>query len=185
MNIKVGISRLHVHLTEDDFEILFNKENLTKKNDLTQKGQFAANETVTIKGPKNELKNVRIIGPFRNYTQVEISKTDAYFLGVNPPIRTSGDLDGAENITIINGNKEITRESCIIANRHIHITKEEQQKLGLNDKVKIKVKGDKPTILDNVYLKLGDNSTTELHLDTDDANACLLNQQDEVEVVNE
>lgn len=185
MNIKVGISRLHVHFTEDDFKFLFGDQKLTKKNDLTQKGQFAANETVTIKGPKGEIKNVRIIGPFRNYTQVEISKTDSYALGLNPPIRTSGDLENAEEITIINNDKSIKRKACIIANRHIHITKEEQERLGLHDKLKVKIAGDKSAILDNVYLKLGKDSVTELHLDTDDANACLLKQQDEVEIVNE
>ena len=181
--MKVGISNRHVHLTEEDLKILFDKD-LTKKKDLSQIGEFACNETVTLKTNKREITNVRIIGPTRNYTQVEISKTDAYSLGLNPPIRTSGDLEGSETITIIGPMGQITKECCIIANRHIHINKELRKQLNLENKdiVSIKIGGIKGGIIDNVYLKEKENFLLELHLDTDDANAFLLKNGDEVEI---
>ena len=183
MKIKVGISNKHIHITEEDFKALFNHTNLTKRNDLSQHNEFASNETVSIKGPKGEFNNVRILGPFRNYTQVEISKTDAIKLGIDPPIKPSGDLDGAAEIEIINNNAHITRKCCIIANRHIHLNKEEQNKYRLNNPCTVKINTEKPAILENVYLKIDDNYNLELHLDTDDGNATLLKTGDEVEII--
>ena len=101
MKVNIGISNRHVHLTKEDVEILFGHD-LTKLRDLVQAGQYACHELVTIKTEKDQIENVRVLGPTRNYTQVEISKTDAYKLGLNPPIRTSGDLANSENITIAN-----------------------------------------------------------------------------------
>ena len=127
MNIKVqlGISNRHLHLTKEVYEMLFDEE-LTIKKELGQPGEFASNQTVTIKGPKGEMANVRILGPFRAYNQVEVSSHDARSLGVNPPVRKSGDLAGSENITVIGpkGSIDLT-ESCIIANRHLHMSTEE------------------------------------------------------------
>ena len=183
MKVKVGISNRHVHLSEEDFKILFEDKELTKKKDLTQKGQFAANETVTVKGAKNEIKSERMLGPLRSYTQVEISKTDSYLLGVNPPVRDSGELDDACEITIINNDKSITRNACILATRHIHITEELKEEYNLKDTCKVKVGNTKPTILEDVHVKTDPSYRFELHLDTDDGNACLLNQQDEVEII--
>lgn len=181
--MKVGISNRHVHLTKEDLEKLFNSE-LTKKNDLTQTGEFACNEIVTLKTEKREIPNVRIIGPIRKYTQVEISKTDAYFLGLNPPVRNSGDLDGSDVITIIGPKGQITKQCCIIANRHIHITKALRKELNLENKetVSIKINGIKSGIINNVYIKEKEDYILELHLDTDDANAFLLKNGDEVEI---
>ena len=187
MKISVGISNRHVHLTKDALELLFGKDfKLEVQKELSQKGQFASTSLVTIKGPKGEIPNVRVLGPVREYNQVEISKTDSFKLGVNPPVRNSGDLSGSFPITIIgpNGILELN-EGCIIATRHIHISYDDLNKIGLpnNSKVQIKINGEKGGILDNVYLKASENGTLELHVDTDDANANLLNQGDLVEVI--
>lgn len=184
MKIKVGISNRHIHITKEDYKILFNKEELNKRNDLNQPNNFAAIETVTLKTNKNKIENVRILGPFRNYTQVELTKTDSYKLGINPPVRASGDLKGSENITIEGPTGEITKECCIIADRHIHITKEDYEKYKINkDTCQIKISGEKGAILDNVHFKVTEEAYMELHLDTDDANAMLLSQNDEVEII--
>ena len=185
MKVNVGISNRHVHLNEDDYKLLFGNNPLTKRNDLTQPGMYACNETVTIKGEKRTIENVRVLGPMRSYTQVEVSKTDAYSLGVNPPVRNSGDLDGAYPITIIGPCGEITRNACIIATRHIHVDKNIRKEHGLENisNVKVKILGEKGGIIENVYLKDSDEAYFELHLDTDDANAHLLKQGDEVEII--
>lgn len=185
MKVTVGISNRHVHLCEDDYKLLFGDIPLTKRNDLTQPGTYACNETVTIKGDKRSYENVRVLGPLRSYTQVEVSKTDAYYLGVNPPVRNSGDLDGAYPITIIGPKGEITREACIIATRHIHVSesvRKEHNLIGIK-KVSVKIGGEKGGIIDNVYLKDTPEAYFELHLDTDDGNGFLLKQSDEVEIL--
>ena len=185
MKISVGISNRHVHLNKEDYELLFGDIPLTKRNDLTQPGMYACNETVTIKGSKRSIADVRVLGPLRNYTQVEVSKTDSYSLGVNPPVRNSGDLVDAVPITIIGPKGEITRNACIIATRHIHVDKNIRKEHHLEgiDKVSVKIGGEKGGIIDNVYLKDSDEAYFELHLDTDDANGFLLKQNDEVEIM--
>ena len=187
MKVSIGVSNRHIHLTQEHLEYLFGKGyKLKELKKINQPGQFASVETVTIKTEKSSIDNVRILGPIRNYTQIEISKTDAYKLGLNPPIRESGEITGSEKITVVGPKGELNLdEGCIIATRHIHITFEELEKLGLknNSTVSIKIGGDKGAILDNVYLKASEDATLELHLDTDDANACLISQGDEVEVL--
>ena len=185
MKIKVGVSNRHVHLCESDYSILFGNNILQKKVDLNQPGEFASIEVVTIRGKKGEISNVRVLGPFRNYTQVEVSKTDTFKLGVNPPVASSGDLDHAEEITIIGPMGEITRQSCIIANRHIHVDHEIIKQYNLQDikEVKVSIDGDKGGILDHVLIKESPHAYFELHLDTDDANAFLLKQDDLVEII--
>lgn len=185
MKISVGISNRHVHLSFDDYKALFNNTNFTKRNDLTQGMEFASTLTVTIKGPKGEISNVRVLGPLRSYTQVEVSQTDAYKLGITPPVASSGNLEDASNITIINGPNMIERKCCIIQNRHIHLNKDEQLKYKLfKDVYEIRVGGVKGVILENVHLKVNDNFNFELHLDTDDANCCLLKNGDMVDIIN-
>ncbi len=189
MKVNVGISNRHVHLNRETLDLLFGDNfELEILKELSQKGQFASKQTVTIKGPKGQIENVRILGPVRPYNQIEISKTDSFKLGLNPPIRNSGDLSGSEKITIIGPNAEITlNEGCIIATRHIHISFDQLSKLGLknNDMVAIKTNTEKSSILYNVYLKASEDATFELHLDTDDANANMLKQGDEVEIIYE
>lgn len=186
MNIKVklGISNRHLHLTKEVYDMLFDEE-LTIKKELGQPGEFASNQMVTIKGPKGEINNVRILGPFRPYNQVEVSRHDSRALGVNPPVRKSGDLAGSDNITVIGpkGSIDLT-ESCIIANRHLHMSTKEASVYNLkNDqKVKVVISGDKSGIID-AYAKITDNGATELHLDTDDANAFLLKGDEVLDII--
>lgn len=183
MEVIVGISNRHVHLNKEDYNILFGSEEMHNIKDLVQPGQFSSDKKVTIKNGDREIKNVRVLGPIRSYTQVEISRTDSYFLKVNPPIRTSGDLDSASILTIIGPKGEITKPCGIIANRHIHISPEEVKKYGLEDTkyVKVKVNGEKGGILNNVHLKVLEPSKLELHLDTDDGNGFNLKTGDTVE----
>ena len=182
MKVKVGISNRHVHITKKDFKTLFGKETLDIKNELYQPGYFSSTKTVTIKTNKDKIENVRILGPFRKYTQVEISKTDSYKLGINPPIRQSGDLKDAEKITIVGPQGEITIPCCIIPTRHIHISKEDYKKYFNSKKTcSIKIEKEKTTILENIELKIENKALAELHLDTDDGNACLLKQGEEIE----
>lgn len=185
MKVNVGISNRHVHLNNEDYQILFGDIPLTKRNDLTQPGMYACNETVTIKGNKREYSDVRVLGPNRSYTQVEISKTDAYYLGVEPPVRNSGDLSDAALITIIGPKGTITKKACIIATRHIHVDKNvrmEHNLLGINE-VSVKIAGEKGGIINHVYLKDSEKAFFELHLDTDDANGFLLKNGMEVEII--
>ena len=185
MKVMVGISNRHIHLCEEDYKLLFGDKPLTVRNELKQPGMYACNETVTIKGSKREISNVRVLGPMRGYTQVEVSKTDAYTLGVNPPVRNSGDLDQAAPITIIGEKGEITRNACIIATRHIHISKSDRVKYNLSgvDKVSVKINGEKSGVIDNVYIRESDEAFFEMHLDTDDANAFLLKNEDLVDII--
>lgn len=169
MEIKVGVSNRHVHLTDKDVEELFGVGyKLTNRRDLSQEGQFACEEVVTLKTEKNIIERVRVLGPTRKYTQVELSKTDSDFLGLNPPVRDSGDLENSENITIINGEKSIYREnSCIIAARHIHANYEELKNYNTNDIVSVKTKDG--YVIDNVHIKKDGNYSLELHVDKDEA----------------
>ncbi len=188
MKVNIGVSARHVHVTKEDLKILFGEEaTLTKKVDLSQPGQYACNEQVIIKGPKGQIERVRILGPERGEMQVEISKTDSFALGIKPPVRNSGDLDGAAEITVIGPKGEITKNAAIIASRHLHINTEDAKKLGIIDKkfVTLKVGGEKPGTLENVYVRVNDAFAYELHLDTDDANAFLIKNGDEAELIIE
>jgi len=169
IKIPVGVSNRHVHLTKETVEKLFGKGyDLSKRRDLSQTGQFACEEVVSIKNNNKTIDNVRVLGPIRNYNQVEISKTDALYLELDPPIRNSGDLENTETITIIGPKGEIKCEnSCIIATRHIHINSNDYPNLFDNDIVKIKTKDNK--IMDNVYVKKDPYFVLELHIDKDDA----------------
>lgn len=180
MKVKVGISNRHVHLKEEDINILFGKD-LEKLKDLSQPNNYITNNFVTIKTDKSSIENVRVVGPKRNYTQIEISKTDAYKLGIDPPVRTSGDLSESEIVTLIGPCGSIKTNGCIISDRHIHITLEDKVKYNLKDKVNLKINGVKKGIIE-ANLKIGENSFFELHLDTDDANAFLLKNGDELEI---
>lgn len=187
IDMNVGISNRHVHLTEDDFKKLFNNKKLEAVKYLNQPGQFASNLKVTIKTGKSEISGVRVLGPLRDYTQVEISKTDAYKLGLNPPVRESGNLKGSEDITII-GDNEITLKECtIIATRHIHASEEDLVKYNLDasKKYKVKINGEKGGIINNVSIKVSDKAFFEMHLDTDDGNGHLLKCGDTATIIGE
>ena len=185
MKISVGISNRHVHLNDEDYKVLFKDTKMDIRNNLKQPNQFASTLTVSIAGEKGIIENVRVLGPNRDYTQVEVSKTDSYKLGVNPPVRDSGDLAGSSLITIIGPYGKIKKECCIIANRHIHVDKNiiKEHKLEGIKEVKVKLSGEKSGIIEHVHLKETEEAYFELHLDTDDANAFLLNQDDIVEII--
>lgn len=187
IDVKIGVSNRHVHLKENDFKILFGENAcLEKNNDLTQPGEFASTSKLTIKTVKGEIPNVRVLGPFRSYTQVEISKTDAFKLGINPPVRESGDIEGSAGLTLIGPNGSIDlKEGCIIATRHIHLTNADIEKYNLSGVkyVDVLVEGLKGGILKNVSLKVSDNYLFEMHIDTDDANAHLIKQGDIVQII--
>ena len=172
--VSIAISARHVHLTEEVYDKLFDND-LTVRNNLNQKGEFAANEVVTLSTAKNRIDNVRIIGPKRSYNQVEISATDARKFGLKPPVRRSGDLSNAEMITISTPKGSVTLPVCIIAERHVHMTPKMANELGVKDKdiIKLKLDGIKSGIID-IKVKVKDNAYFEVHLDTDDANAFLL-----------
>lgn len=185
MKVILGISNRHVHLTKEHLSILFGENyELKKFKNLNQPNQFLSEERVTLKTEKGTLENVAIVGPLREYTQVEISKTDSINLGLNPPIRTSGDLKNSETITIIGPNGSVTTGGCIIADRHIHITPKQKELYGLNDTVSILVNGSKKGIISDVHLKVSEESYYELHLDTDDANAFLLENGQVLEIIS-
>ena len=187
MKVSVGVSNRHIHLTQTDLEILFGKDyKLEVVKPINQPGQFASSALLTIKTDKSTIENVRVLGPVRGYTQVEISMTDAYKLGIKPPIRTSGDLENSETVTLIGPNGELeAKNSTIIADRHIHITPKQKEMYGLNGKeyVSVLIPGEKGCILNKVYLKESEDAYFELHIDTDDANANLVKNGDIVEIL--
>ena len=177
MDVILGISNKHIHLTKEDYEQLFGKEEkLEVDRYLLQPEQFASLSYVDIKTEKNRIKHVRVLGPLRSYTQLEISKTDAYFLGIQPPIADSGELENASTVEIIGPNSSITRKCAIIPNRHIHISPEQKKEMGLEDvsEVDVYFPSEKETTFHNVKLKVVKDAVLELHLDTDDANGAFL-----------
>jgi acetate kinase len=189
MKVPVGVSNRHIHLSQEHLDILFGPGyQLRKLKDLKQYGQYAAEETVTLIGPKGKINNVRILGPVRKQTQVEVSRTDSYLLGVDPPIRDSGDLKGSAGITIKGPRGEVTiDEGVIIAFRHIHFSLEDAKRFGVKDKqlVKVEVEGTRSLILENVLCRVHKDYRLEFHIDTDEANAAGLRTGMEVEVIVE
>ncbi|RMD58902.1 MAG: phosphate propanoyltransferase [Nitrospirae bacterium] len=176
--IPINVSAHHVHLSKEDFEELFGKgAKLTPGKPLYQPGQFAAKETVSLIGPKGRIDNVRILGPFRNKTQVEISCTEQFKLGLHAPIRDSGHLEGTPGI-IIEGPKGRVElpEGVICAKRHIHMSPEEAEKFGLHDgdTVMVSIEGEgmeRELIYGDVLIRVSPNYKLEMHVDTDEANA--------------
>ncbi len=186
MKVSIGVSARHIHLCEKDYKILCGDKKIVKVRDINQPGMFVSDDTFTIKTEKGEFNNVKLLGPLRSYSQVEISLTDAYKLGLNPPVRTSGDLKGSSPITIVGPCGEVNLdEGCIIADRHIHLTKEMKEYYGLKgDKVSVLVPGIKGGVMHNVDLKISDEAYFEMHIDLDDANAFMLKQGDIVDIID-
>jgi len=187
IKIPVEVSARHCHLSQKDLEKLFGVEcQLGELKELSQPGLFACKETITIKNNSCVLKNVRIIGPERQETQIEISKTDAIFLGIEAPLRISGDIDGSPGVTLIGPEGEVVLEKgVIIAKRHIHCSPEEAKKLLLKDGdvVSVKVEGERGVVFNNVKIRTGKNYCLRLHLDTDEGNAAGINKEIEGELI--
>jgi acetate kinase len=178
--IPLSISAHHVHVNQADFEILFGKgETLTPVSDLSQPGQFAAAETVNLIGPKGSVNKVRILGPFRKESQVEISRTEQFKLGIDAPIRDSGDIEGTPGIILEGTAGRVKLEKGVIcAKRHIHSNTEEALALGLRDKdvVMVKVKGVRTLIFGDVFVRVHPEYKLDMHLDTDEANAAQITE---------
>ncbi len=187
MKINIGVSARHIHLSKEDFEILFPNEQLNVYKELSQYPNYASDKKVIIKNNDRKIENVRVIGPLRNETQVELSKTDCYYLRINAPLCNSGELENASEIEIINGNKSIKRKCVIIQNRHIHMSYEESEKYGYKDDqiVRVRIDSIKGGIMDNVHIKLGEKFITELQLDTDDANAFMIEDDTKGELLDD
>lgn len=173
--VKVEISARHIHLTKEDFEKLFGVgAELTVRKELSQPGMFAANETVDIKDDEFEMKDVRIVGPIRNYTQIEISETEARNFKINPPLRKSGDIEGSPGMTVIGpkGRIEIDK-GVIVAKRHVHMTPDEAREIEVKDGdiLRVKVEGDRGLIFENVVARVHETYAWAMHIDTDEGNA--------------
>ena len=187
LSIPIGVSNRHIHVSRKDLDTLYGEGyELTKFKDLKQPGQYASNEFVKIIGPKGKFPNVRILGPIRNETQVEISISDGFKLGIKPPIRESGKLKDSAGFKIVGPKGEIVKsQGCIAALRHIHMDKKTAEKLKLKDKdiVEVKVPGERYTILGSVLVRISDNYELEMHIDMDEANACNLKNNDTVKII--
>lgn len=186
--VPVGVSNRHIHLSAEHLEILFGKGyELTPIKDLSQPGQFACKEQLTIVGPSlRPIEGVRVLGPVRKESQVEISRTDSFTLKVKPPVRESGDIKGSAPITIIGPKGTVTlSEGCIIANRHIHMSEEEGKAFGLKDGdyVTVEVNGERRTTFYDVQVRVNKAFRLEMHIDTDDANAAGIGNGFKVKVI--
>lgn len=169
IEINVAVSNRHVHLTREDVNILFGEGyELSVRNYLSQKEDFASNETVDLKTDKGIIEGVRVVGPVRDYTQVEVAKSDALILGLNPPVRDSGDLDNSEDIILVGpkGEKKI-KNGCIIAINHIHANNDELLGYKHNDVVSVKTKDG--VVINDVHIKKHDSFSLEMHIDKDNS----------------
>lgn len=187
-DIPVGVSNRHIHLSTEHLEILFGKGyELTPFKDLSQPGQYACKELLTIVGPSlRPIEKVRVLGPVRSASQVEISRTDSFVLKVKPPVRESGDIAGSAPITIIGPKGIVTlKEGCIIANRHIHMSEDEGKAFGLKDGdyVNIEANGERKTTFYDVQVRVNKAFKLEMHIDTDDANAAGIGNGAKVKIV--
>ncbi len=185
--IKVGVSARHVHLSQKDLETLFGEgHELTPKKELMG-GQFAAEECVTLVSPSlRTIEGVRVLGPVRKQSQIEISRTDTFKLKVSPPVRPSGELKGSAPMALVGPKGSVfLNEGCIIANRHIHMDPATAEKYGVvdNDLVDVQIDNSKPTTFYNVQVRVHESFTPEMHIDTDDANACAIKTGDFVKII--
>jgi putative phosphotransacetylase len=182
-----NVSNRHTHLCLEDMEKMFGKGyTLTKTKDLMQPGEHACQETVKIIGKKGAIDKVRVLGPLRKVTQVEISMTDNYVLGAAAPVRGSGDIKGSASITMVGprGSVELA-EGCIVAKRHVHMTTADAVFYGIRDNELISVRcgGDRGLVFENVLARVSDKMTLECHLDTDEANAAGVKNGDRVVIL--
>lgn len=174
--IKVEASGRHIHLCQEHLDILFGRGyTLTKLKDLSQPGQYACKERVTITGPKGSIANVIVLGPTRQNTQVEVSLTDALALGIKAPVKESGSIENTPGIKISTERASIEIDKgVIVAKRHIHITPEDADKFGVRDKeiVSVEVLGQRPLIFEDTVIRVSEKFRTFMHIDYDEANAC-------------
>lgn len=186
--IPVGVSNRHVHLSQRDLNLLFGEgQYMTRLKELSQPGQYACRETLTICGPRGAIEKVRILGPVRSKTQVEILAGDAFKLGISPEIRMSGDICGTPGITLIGPKGSIQiDEGLIVAQRHIHMSTEDAEHFKVYDGqiVSIQLNGLRGGIYDNVVIRANDNSQLECHLDIEEANAMGIDNKSKIKIIN-
>lgn len=185
--VPIGISKRHIHLCEKDLNVLFGHEyKLSKIKDLLQPGQYVCNETLTICGPRGAIEKVRVLGPLRNKTQVEVLRGDCFKLGISPKARLSGELNNTPGITIIGpkGSVQIS-EGTIVAQRHIHMSFNDTKKFGVHDGqiVSIEFNNLRGGIYNNVIVRATEKSVLECHLDIEEANAMCINSNSKVRII--
>lgn len=187
--IKVGVSARHVHLSQADLETLFGKGHSLTPKKMLMGDQFAAEECVTLVSPSlKTIEGVRVLGPVRKESQIEISRTDTFKLKVSPPVRPSGEIKGSAPMALVGPKGSVfLNEGCIIANRHIHMTPADAEKYGIkdNDLVDVEIQNSKPTRYYNVQVRVREDFNTEMHIDTDDANAAAIKSGDRVEILTQ
>jgi len=185
--VPVGVSARHIHLSQEHVEVLFGTgAELTEFKPLSQPGQFAANETVAVFGPKGSFPKVRILGPARKATQLEVSRTDAFSLGLNPPVRESGNIEGTPGIRIVGPAGEVTvDQGVIVAARHVHFHTSDAERWGIRDKqlLKVRVGGERGVVFEQVVARVSDSFALDMHIDTDEGNAAGVNTGDYGEIV--
>ena len=185
--IPVGISNRHIHLSQEDFETLFGAgATMTHFKDLSQPGQFACKEVMTIVGPGGAIERVRLLGPARKQTQVEVSVADCFKLGIKAPLRDPGDLAGSAPITIVGPKGSVNiPEGCIIALKHIHMHTDDAARSGLKDRdhVNVQTCGERNLMFQEVLIRVSDKFKLEMHVDMDEANAASLSNGDKVRIV--
>ena len=172
--VPIGVSNHHVHLTEADFNTLFPGQEMTVKVPLKQPGEFASNQVVSVVGPKGTIERVRVLGPCRAHSQVELSRSEARQIGVDVPIRLSGDLAGAPSVTLKTKDGEVVVQGAIAAKRHIHMSDKDAERFGvkMGDLVRVEIESDqRKTIYDDVVARPNPKFVLEMHIDTDEANA--------------
>lgn len=185
--VPVGVSARHIHLSKEHIAILFGEGyELKVMKDLSQPGQFAAEETVAVIGPKGKFDKIRILGPARNKTQLEISKTDSFALGIPAPVRESGTTEGTPGVKIVGPAGEVeTVDGVIVAARHIHFHTSDAEKWGIKDKqlLSVRVNSERPVVFENVIARVSPNFALDMHIDTDEANAAAVKNGDLAEVL--
>ncbi|GAB4272215.1 MAG: phosphate propanoyltransferase [Candidatus Rifleibacteriota bacterium] len=186
-SIPCGVSNRHAHVSQADLEVLFGKgHQLTPMKDLSQPKQYAAEECIMLIGPKGIIEKCRILGPVRPATQVEVSTTDCFKLGVKPVVRDSGDTANTPGCIIVGPKGAVTlKEGVIVASRHLHMSDKDAEKFGLKDKDRISIKssGPKSVVFNNVLVRVSEKFALDFHIDTDEANAAGIKNGDMVEIV--
>lgn len=186
--IPAGVSVKHCHLTKEHFKILFGQDAEPKRvKDIKQPGFYAAEECIDVKGPKGVLKKIRLVAPYRDHTQIELAATDAMAIGLNPPVRESGDVKGSAGCTLIGPKGQVDiREGVIIAQRHLHFSPSEAQALGIASGEVVRVRagtgGGRSVVFEDVIVRVGPKYSLEFHVDTDEANTAGLKTGDVVHI---
>lgn len=185
--VPIGVSARHIHLSKDHINLLFGAGyELKVLKDLSQPGQYAAEETVAVIGPKGRFDKVRILGPARGKSQLEVSRTDAFGLGLNPPVRESGNIADTPGIKVVGPAGEVDlAEGVIVAARHIHFHTDDAARWGIADKQRltVRVNGERPLIFEDVVARISDQFALDMHIDTDEANAAGVKTGDHAELI--